>query len=75
MAELRAGMKVRVIDTVANMSRIGDEGTLLYRGADPNTGEPAGWVVKFPFRWYRLGWKDHLFDSQLEQVKEESKHG
>jgi hypothetical protein len=69
--EIKSGMTVRVIDTRANMSQVGDVGITLHRGADPHTKEPAGWVVKFPFRWSRLGWKDHLFDDQLEIINQD----
>jgi hypothetical protein len=70
---LKPGMTVRVIDTRANMSRLGDVGTILHHGCDPDSNEPAGWVVRFSFKWYRLGWNDHLFENQLEPIETRGK--
>lgn len=66
---IKPGMLVRVIDETANSSKIGEVGIVQYHGTHPDTKEPAGWIVRFPFSWRRLGWQDHLFESQLEPVE------
>jgi hypothetical protein len=49
MSKIESGVKVKVIDAVYTMSRIGDIGIVTGRHGSFNDG----WVVKFPFKFYR----------------------
>ncbi len=72
----KPGLKVKVIDITNGCNEysfLGEEGIIVSNGCHPDTREPVGWVIKFPFRWslFRfLTWHtEHFFEHQLELME------
>jgi hypothetical protein len=67
----KPGVRVKVIGKHA-FCLYNEEGIIISHGSDPDTFKPAGWWVKFSFRWslFRfLTWQsDHFFEEELEIV-------